>query len=167
MSKINHEALSAARGRLMNEIVLLNDEEFNKRDDPNMWTAAQVCHHLVLTEKIFTKVIVHSLKKTESNKTESKNIGLITDRTRKIVAPEIVKPNSEPMEVREIIDMLNDSRAKFLEVLSTITDESKLVDHSAKHPVFGELPLEQWIDLLYLHEQRHIEQIKEIKSIFK
>jgi hypothetical protein len=108
-------------------------------------------------------VIVHSLKKAESNRTERKNIGLITDRTRKIVAPEIVKPNFEPMEVRKIIDLLNDSRAKFLEVLSAITDESKLADRSARHPVFGELPLEQWIELLYLHEQRHVEQVMEIK----
>lgn len=31
------------------------------------------------------------------------------------------------------------------------------------HPALGELFLDQWIELIYLHEQRHIEQIKEIK----
>jgi uncharacterized damage-inducible protein DinB len=166
MSKINHEALAGARNKLINEIVLFNNEEFNERYAPNKWTAAQVCHHLVLTEKIFSKVIIHGLKKPESNKAENKDISsIMMDRTRKVPAPEIVEPGSEPMEVRQIIDLLNESRARFLEVLSTIEDESKLAEHSAKHPVYGELSLEQWIDLLYLHEQRHTEQLKEIKMI--
>lgn len=33
------------------------------------------------------------------------------------------------------------------------------------HPALGELLLDQWIELIYLHEQRHIEQIKEVKLL--
>ena len=33
------------------------------------------------------------------------------------------------------------------------------------HPALGELSLDQWIELIYLHEQRHISQIKEIKLL--
>ncbi|MEC3085289.1 PadR family transcriptional regulator, partial [Bacillus cereus] len=32
-------------------------------------------------------------------------------------------------------------------------------------PALGELPLDQWIELIYLHEQRHMLQIKEIKLL--
>ena len=28
------------------------------------------------------------------------------------------------------------------------------------HPALGELSLMEWIELIYLHEQRHISQIK-------
>ena len=60
--------------------------------------------------------------------------------------------------------MFRNSRKKFLDVLSSIEDKSLLVKKSAKHPVLGELPLYQWIELLYLHELRHIEQIKRLKK---
>ncbi len=51
--------------------------------------------------------------------------------------------------------------------LKTIEDKSTLADKSMKHPVFGELPLDQWIEHIYLHEQRHIEQIKELKFLLE
>lgn len=48
---------------------------------------------------------------------------------------------------------------------STIEDKSILAEKSVNHLAFGELPLDQWIEQIYLHEQRHIEQIKEIKLL--
>ncbi len=161
MSKLYNDKLVETRNRLIHEIHLLNNAEFNKRYGSNEWSVAQVCHHLVLTEKIFAKVIELGLKRNVSNKTERKNMNQIMDRTKKLVAPEIVIPNSETMEVQQIINMLNDSRTKFWNILRTVKDESLLAEKSAKHPIFGDLPLDQWIELLYLHEQRHIEQIIE------
>ena len=85
------------------------------------------------------------------------------DRTKKSKLPNIVEPDVEPFEVQQIVDMLNDSRKKLMTLLSTVEDQSILAEKSVQNPVFGELALNQWIDFLYLHEQRHIEQIKEIK----
>ncbi|MEC2075593.1 PadR family transcriptional regulator, partial [Metabacillus fastidiosus] len=59
----------------------------------------------------------------------------------------------------------NNSRKKLITFLSTIEDKAILEEKSMKHPALGELPLDQWIEQIYLHEQRHIEQIKEIKSL--
>ena len=85
------------------------------------------------------------------------------ERTKKIQAPPIVEPALGPFKVQQIMDMLSDSRKKLMDFLSTIEDQSILVEKSVNHPAFGELPLDQWIEMIYLHEQRHIEQIKEIK----
>ena len=63
-----------------------------------------------------------------------------------------------------MVDLLNKSRKELMRFLSTIEDESILAKKSVMHPALGEL-LEQWIELIYLHEQRHIEQIKEIKLL--
>jgi hypothetical protein len=51
--------------------------------------------------------------------------------------------------------------------MSLILYDPKIVYYAntVRHPVLEELPLDQWIELLYLHEQRHIEQIKEIKAL--
>ena len=77
----------------------------------------------------------------------------------------MIEPSLEPFEVQKMIDMLNESRRELMRFLSTIEDESKLTNKSVMHPALGELLLDQWIELIYLHEQRHIEQIKEIKLL--
>ncbi|MFD2444809.1 DinB family protein [Bacillus sp. CGMCC 1.16607] len=153
--------LIETRNRLIDEIFTLSNDEFNRNPDLYTWSIAQVCHHLLLVEKAFTYAIEMGLKKGQ--KAEQKNLNAIADRTMKLKAPEIVIPDTKLFEVQQMIDLLNDSRNSFMAVLHSIEDESILTERSAKHPLFDDLPLNQWVELLYLHEDRHIEQIKEIK----
>jgi len=165
MSNLVNDNLYETRNNLVKEITSLSYTQFNGRLGMNMWSIAQVCHHLVLVEQATIKAIAWGLKKVDNTQTERKNVHLILDRTKKFKAPEIVEPDVEPFEVQSIIDLLNDSRKKFLTFLSTIEDKSILAEKSFKHPALGELPLDQWIEQIYLHEQRHTEQIKEIKLL--
>ena len=165
MSNLVNDNLYETRNNLVKEITSLSYTQFNGRLGMNMWSIAQVCHHLVLVEQATIKAIAWGLKKVDNTQTERKNVHLMLDRTKKFKAPEIVEPDVEPFEVQSIIDLLNDSRKKFLTFLSTIEDKSILAEKSFKHPALGELPLDQWIEQIYLHEQRHIEQIKEIKLL--
>ncbi|MFB5281070.1 DinB family protein [Peribacillus sp. Hz7] len=165
MSKSVNDNLYETRNNLVKEITLLSYDHFNMRPGMNKWSIAQVCHHLVLVEKASTKAIAWGLKEIDSTQKERKKIHLILDRTKKIKAPKIVEPDVEPFEVQQIIDLLSDSRKELMTFLSTVEDTSILKGKSVKHPAFGELPLDQWIEMIYLHEQRHIEQIKEIKLI--
>jgi DinB superfamily len=165
MSNLVNDNLYETRNNLVKEITSLSYTQFNGRLGMNMWSIAQVCHHLVLVEQATIKAIAWGLKKVDNTQTERKNVHLVLDRTKKFKAPEIVEPDVEPFEVQSIIDLLNDSRKKFLTFLSTIEDKSILAEKSFKHPALGELPLDQWIEQMYLHEQRHTEQIKEIKLL--
>ena len=165
MSNLVNDNLYETRNNLVKEITSLSYTQFNGRLGMNMWSIAQVCHHLVLVEQATIKAIAWGLKKVDNTQIERKNVQLVLDRTKKFKAPEIVEPDVEPFEVQSIIDLLNDSRKKFLTFLSTIEDKSILAEKSFKHPALGELPLDQWIEQMYLHEQRHTEQIKEIKLL--
>ena len=165
MSNLVNDNLYETRNNLVKEITSLSYTQFNGRLGMNMWSIAQVCHHLVLVEQATIKAIAWGLKKVDNTQTERKNVQLVLDRTKKFKAPEIVEPDVEPIEVQSIIDLFNDSRKKFLTFLSTIEDKSILAEKSFKHPALGELPLDQWIEQIYLHEQRHTEQIKEIKLL--
>lgn len=158
--------LVETRTILLDEISLLSFEELNNRPEPNKWSIAQVCHHLAITEKLFARAIEYGLKQPSTTHVKQKNIHVLLDRSIKVEAPEMVKPALEHFEVEQIVDLLKDSRNYLLTVLSKIEDKSILAEKSAKHPIFNELPLNQWIDLIYLHDQRHMEQIKEIKSFF-
>jgi hypothetical protein len=166
MSNLVNDNLYETRNNLVNEITSLSFTQFNGRPGMNKWSIAQVCHHLVLVEQAIIKAIAWGLKEVDNTQKERKNIQQLTlDRTKKFKAPKILEPELEPFEVQSIIDLLNDSRKKLLTFLSTIEDKSILTERSVKHPAFGELPLDQWIEHIYLHEQRHIEQIKEIKLL--
>lgn len=165
MNNLVNDNLYETRNNLVKEITSLSYSQFNGRLDMNLWSIAQVCHHLILVEKTTIKAIAWGLKKVDNTQTERKNVHLLLDRTKKFEAPEIVEPDVEPFEVQSIIDLLDDSRNKLLTFLSTIEDKSILAEKSFKHTALGELPLDQWVEQIYLHEQRHIEQIKEIKLL--
>lgn len=165
MNKLVNNNLYETRNNLVKEITLLSDAQFNGKPDKNKWSIAQVCHHLVLVEEASIKAIAWGLKEVDHTQKDRKNVHLILDRTKKIKAPKIVEPDVKPFEVQQIIDLLNDSRKKLLTFLSTIEDKSILAEKSVQHPALGELPLDQWIEQIYLHEQRHIEQIQEIKLL--
>ncbi|MEO4054808.1 DinB family protein [Solibacillus sp. CAU 1738] len=166
MNQLVNDYLSETRNTLLKEITVLSDAQFNSKPGLNMWSIAQVCHHLVLVEEATLKAIAWGLKGNNSTQQERIQIDIILlDRTKKLNAPKIVEPDEKPFEIHQIIDLLNDSRKKLMTFLSTIEDKSILAEKSVEHPALGELFLGQWIEQLYLHEQRHIEQIKEIKLL--
>ncbi|MGQ8812584.1 DinB family protein [Bacillus sp. NA_165.1] len=154
------------RKQLVEEISLLSDAQFNRKPDKDKWSIAQVCHYLVLLDERVITVISSGLKKLDSTQNERKEIHtILLDRTKKFIAPEMIEPSIEPFEVQQMLNMLNESRKELMRFLSTIEDESVLAKKAVMHPALGELSLDQWIELIYLHEQRHIEQIKEIKLL--
>ena len=166
--KFVNDKFYETRNQLFEEITLLSDAQFNRKPDKDKWSIAQVCHHLVLLDERVITVISSGLKKMDSILNERKEIHtILLDRSIKFIAPEMIEPSIEPFEVQQMVDLLNDSRKELMSFLSTLEDESILVQKSMMHPALGDLRLDQWIELIYLHEQRHIEQIKEIKLLCK
>ncbi len=164
MNQSVHDNLNKTRSDLVNEITVLTDAQFNRKPDREMWSIAQVCHHLILVEEASIKAIAWGIKQGKSDPIERKKIELfLLDRTKKFKAPKIVEPDVDPFEVQQMIDLLNESRNKLMTFLNGIEDTSILMEKSVKHPALGELLLAQWIEQIYLHEQRHIKQIKELK----
>lgn len=165
MNQLINDHLCETRNNLVEEIKLLNDTQLNTKPDANSWSIAQICHHLVLVEESSVKAIAWGLKQADHKQTERKNVQLIVDRTKKILAPKIVEPAENFFTVQQIIELLDDSRNKLITFLNTIEDPSILAEKSVKHPAIGELSLDQWVEQIYFHEQRHIGQIKEIKAL--
>jgi hypothetical protein len=159
------EELIATRNRLLNEISGLSDAELNKKPDSDTWSVAQVCHHLYLSESVFTQAIIYGLNKSNGRKAEPVPVQLAAERTQKAKAPDIVAPGDGPLDSEQIKELLNHSRNLFFEFYHQLEDKSVLAEKSTKHPLFGYMPLNQWVELIYLHEERHIEQIKEITSL--
>ncbi|MFD1737638.1 DinB family protein [Bacillus salitolerans] len=162
---INVQNLIDTRENLVKEISSLKWEELNEKQTSEEWSIGQVCHHLIVSETVFTKAIVYGLKKNDQVNVEQKQVDLTLDRSRKIDAPEIVLPHDGPFDLHKLLEGLQESRSKLLHVLNSLEDHSILWERATKHPIFGELALNQWVDIVYLHEERHIEQIKELKAL--
>lgn len=156
------EHLDTTRTQLLQEIHLLDDTTFNKKPDEQSWSVAQICHHLVLVEEATKKAITWGLKAEEQSTPARKNVQLILDRSRKFQAPPIVEPAEEPFTVQAMLDLLATTRKNLLAFLQTIEEPEALAKRAVKHPALGELPLDQWIEMVYMHEQRHIKQLQEI-----
>lgn len=156
--------LQQTREQLVNTISSLSYDAFNQQTEANEWNIAQVCRHLVITETLFARVIKSGLHKQQTVETTRMPIHRVLDRSKKFAAPKIAQPGTEPIQVDQMLELLNDSRTKFMNVINNIADRSLLTNVTVKHDVFGDLPLDQWIELLFLHEQRHIEQIKSLKN---
>ena len=156
------QKLKETRDELLGILNGLRGDQLNKQIDSFSWSIGQVCQHLAKTEELYVVAIRKGLKSTEDSLIENKPLEFLLDRSNKLEAPDIAKPTDEFLEYEEIIEKLNNSRQKLLELLNTVEDESVLSKRHFIHPVFKEMLLIEWVRSLYLHEQRHIKQINEI-----
>ena len=164
MNQSVYDNLHETRSNLVKEISFLTDPQFNSKPQGENWSIAQVCHHLLLVEEASINALAWGVKKGNNASEGRRDIkNFLLDRTKKLVAPLIVEPTVEPFEVQQMIQLLIESRNQLMTFLNGIEDISILMEKSVKHPALGELLLDQWIEQIYLHEQRHIEQIKELK----
>ncbi|MGE7905057.1 DinB family protein [Peribacillus sp. NPDC094092] len=164
MNYIEYDLLFESRKQLIEEITELDENMLHHKPAPEVWGIAQICHHLYLTEQVFTEAIENGIRERDFNNIIQKNIYLVTNRKKKFVSPDIVSPSSTPFQLSGLMDLLGESRDRLLQVLYDMDSDILLNRKKAKHPLFGDLSLDQWIELLSLHEQRHIKQIQEIKS---
>lgn len=158
--------LNETRNELLGILNGLRGDQLNKREDPDSWSISQVCQHLVKTEELYVVAIKKGLKSKEDSFLENKSLEFLLDRSKKLEAPEIAKPTDDKLEYHEIIEKLKNSREKLNEILNSVEDPSILSRRHFVHPVFKEMLLIEWVRSLYLHEQRHIKQIHEIKDGF-
>lgn len=156
------QKLKETRDELFGILTGLSGDQLNQQKDLNSWSISQVCQHLFKTEELYVVAIKKGLKSKEDSFIENKSVEFLLDRSQRLEAPDIAKPTDEFLEYEEIIEKLNNSRQKLLELLNTVEDESVLSRRHFMHPVFKDMLLIEWVKSLYLHEQRHINQINEI-----
>lgn len=154
--------IEETRTELLVILANMNGNDLYKQKDLESWSISQVCQHLYITEELYVVAIRKGLKSKEDSFIANKPVERLLDRSNKLEAPEIAKPSNEVLEYQVIIEKLNNSRQKLHELLSTIEDSSVLSRRHFVHPVFKEMLLIEWLESLYIHEQRHIQQIKEI-----
>jgi 5-formyltetrahydrofolate cyclo-ligase len=149
------------RREIWKTIQHLTDRQINESDSPDRWSIAQILDHLHIIESFITKKVKDTLG-VHTEPPIQKPIHLTLNRSRKIKSPTPITNEFKTMETLQ--NNLNASRNAFETLIQQLTQE-QLEQKSMSHPVFGDrMSLKQWIEFVSLHEQRHLEQIKEVKS---
>lgn len=131
--------------------------------DPDVWSPAQILDHLAIVEGNVTKLLAHRLARAKEaglareTSTEPIRSALKAEYlTRKIIAPENVRPQVHP-DAADALTRLKTSHLALRAMLGD-ADGYALSDVKARHQIFGELDMYEWLVFLPRHEQRHVAQ---------
>lgn len=163
MEKIFSE-MDAVHERLMSAVEGVDDERFSRRPSEDVWSLAEVLHHLFLVER----GVMKTLKKKADEQPERVGLRarlmpvkfLVSTRLVRIKAPKFVEPRDAPPK-REAIANFNGVRDE-LKSFGQEHGRARLEQMVFKHPVLGPLSGVGAISFVASHERRHFKQVREI-----
>jgi prophage DNA circulation protein len=154
--------IKEARAELLNYVSNLSDKEAAFLAENKEWSILDILEHLYVIEKLMSSEIKQILEKGERKRAfKHKPLDSTLDRSTKYMAPENMKPSKQFTSILIAKDKLASSRQELLEILEAY-DPSELKANSGKHPAFGTISVEQWVEFIGLHERRHLAQIKDM-----
>jgi hypothetical protein len=167
MTKLERERLVShlemTQSWLADEVSSLSPAQLNFRSAPDRWTVAEVVQHLVISESNYWKLLNDALKqppkKLDRQATDADVLWYGIDRTQHDKTPANQNPIDQKIDAREALKKFQAMHDQLL-AMARSTDED-LRGHAV--PEWG-VDAYQCLLEISTHEQRHILQIREIKS---
>jgi len=147
---------------LEDEVSGLSSEQVNFRASPNAWTILEVLDHLVVVGQIYWNDL-QGAKRAESGRAGMMNdvdvLWYGIDRTNRETALRTEEPSRKLRDVATGVADYRRQHARLLEYVRTTRDDlrRRFVERQNSDAY-------QWALLISTHDQRHILQIREIKS---
>ena len=159
--------LEETRQRFLSSIDGVSDAQWTFRAGPDRWSIAETAEHIALSESLILglikdKVLAGPKATAPAPLPDDRVIAMITDRTQKAQAPEMLRPTNRWATREALTKDFVAARQKTIEYVKTTNDD--LRGHIAPHPFLKELDGHQWILLLAAHSARHTAQIEEVKT---
>ncbi|HWE41666.1 MAG TPA: DinB family protein [Gemmatimonadaceae bacterium] len=164
------EHLEETRAALIDAVRHVAPDRRDARAGEGRWTVGEVLDHVSRVEagyaRLLGKRVSDARARGLSRETETSSIlgsvasGPLTDRTRRLEAPEIVVPR-QGATVDEGLAALASSRAA---VRAALLDANGLAlgTLTQDHPFLGTMNMYQWGVFVGLHDLRHAAQIREV-----
>jgi hypothetical protein len=147
----------------------LSPAQWNYKPSAEAWSIADCAEHIALTEDLLRGMVEGKVLKgakatqpaTGRKEVDEKVLKMITDRSFKAKAPEMLQPTRKFATPDAALQKFQESRGKTKALAGTRGD---LRDYAAPHPVLKELDAYQWLLFLSGHTMRHTAQIQEVKA---
>jgi DinB superfamily len=159
---------SAATTNFAARAAALTPEELNFKPDAEIWSPAEIIEHVAIVNRNILVLAGRLVDKATAEGHAAKpgpipTLGLLDilrdSKGAKLKAPERIQPTGK-FSVAESIQLIEQSSAQLRELQPRVAE----LDGAAvtfDHPVFGPLNLYEWIVLIGLHQNRHLQQIEE------
>jgi hypothetical protein len=148
----------------------LSDAQWNFKPAPDRWSVAEVMEHLAAAEDMLRGMTQEQVMKTpaipardsaELKKIDDAVIAMVPDRSRKVDAPEPLRPTNRFGSPVDAQKHFLESRATTEEYLKTTPD---LRAHAVDSPMGMKLDGYEWVLLIAGHSERHTKQMLEVKA---
>jgi hypothetical protein len=162
------DQLHANRERVRSVVAGLSEAQWNFRETPERWSAAECLEHLAIVEQRVLGRVRQKL--TEPPEPEKRELtagkdelisAMIPARARRAVAPEPARPTGSA-EPGELLPRFCDARESTIDFARSA--DGSLRDHVFAHMALGEIDCYQWLLFLSQHGERHARQIEEVRS---
>ncbi len=160
--------LEQTRAKFLASIDGLSDAQWTFKAAPDRWSIAEVAEHIAVSETTILQLVTDRVMKSPkvpadpARPTDAKVIEVITDRSARAQAPEMLKPTNRWPTRAALVKDFEAARSKTIDYVRTTKDD--LRGHGAPHPAMQMIDGYQWVLLLSAHSARHTAQIEDVKS---
>ena len=161
--------LEASRDSLLASIEGMTPEQWQYRESEDRWSAHEIVEHLALNEDVFYEMITQQVMKTERRSepladaaaVDGQLMAMVTDRSQRFQAPEVVRPRREFATPREAVDHFVAARERTLEFARNTPD---LRLHAMSMMGGPDRDAVQWLTFVAGHTIRHTAQLQQVKD---
>jgi hypothetical protein len=161
--------LKDTKSTLIKSVKGLSEAQLNFKPAPDRWSIKECVFHIAMTETTLTKMFEATMqaqanpeKRVEIKMTDEDIFKTFTDRSKKLTAPEIVRPEKASwVTADQALAAFKEIRQNKLKYVKTTTED--LRNHVFQMP-FGSIDGYQMILFMAAHSNRHTQQINEIKA---
>jgi hypothetical protein len=157
--------LHATRKQVVDAVTGLSDEQLNYKPLPDKWSIRDVLEHLTLSEErimqFATAGLKQSMPKPDTKLEDAKIVAMMTDRTTRAQAPEVLRPSGKWPTVQAMLEEFRARRDRNLAWLRSTQEPLRTKYTKAPMAVVDTY---QALLLVPAHTERHLAQIDEVKS---
>ena len=147
----------------------LSDVQLNFKAAPDHWSVKECIYYIALSENNLWHLLESTMKapanpdkRSEIKITDDQLVKMMEDRTHKIKTQEAFEPKNAPWKsVTEALDDFKAKRNDHIKYMKTTTED--LRNHVVQLP-FGWIDCYQLYLMIAAHNNRHLQQINEIKA---
>jgi hypothetical protein len=143
----------------------LDDEGARRRPEPERWSVLECVEHVILVEDgVFASISVKSTPGAPAvePRREGQILRGMTNRERKIPAPEHAEPTGRYWPLAEALQAFRERRARTVAYVEQYQDDPR--NRTTLHPVLGPVNCQEMFLVLALHPARHALQIREARK---
>jgi hypothetical protein len=147
----------------------LTEAQWRFKPAPESWSVAECAEHIaVLEDVIFARIqgmadlpMAPAEELAQIAGKEDLMVRMVTSRSRKVQAPEAVRPTNRWPTAELLVEHFTQSRDH---AIAFVSSADGLRNRTHPHFILGPLDGYQWLLFLAAHSDRHLKQIAEVKA---